>query len=312
MSRFQKNITHFSAGVFFLLCLLYIPTVNAQQRVQFTQYMFNGLVLNPAYAGAHQALHATLIHRSQWAGVDGAPKSQTLSAHSLFKKKNIGLGFILSNDMIGVHRNLNFMTTYAYHLNLGRERYLSFGLQAGIQNRKSDYTSLLAEAGDDPKVIYGDFSQHFFDFGTGIYFRSEKLHVGYSIPELLPEKIYLNDSLIINMNSLNHFLFSRYSAGINENFDLEPSFLLKYIAGSPISYDINMNVIYRDVLTMGLSYRKKESVDMLVKFQFTPQLQAGYSYDYPIGEISSFTNSSHELMISYLFSFKESNVVSPR
>lgn len=306
--RFKQFIVPF----FFLLTFLVTSESCAQQKVQFTQYMFNNLVINPAYAGADEALSLTFIHRNQWAGMEGSPKTQTLSAHTLFKKKQVGLGFVFSNDQIGIHRNLNFVTNYAYHLATGNSSFLSFGLQAGIHNRRSDYASLLGDSDTDPKINDAPVSKTFFDFGVGLYFRSPRLHVGFSIPEIIPQQITYFDTLSTRFSEVNNFLYSRYRIYLNDDMDLEPSLLFKYLHGVPLSYDMNMNLIYRKVLTMGLSYRRNESFDFLLKFKATPQLQFGYSYDYPIGRISQLYNASHEIMINYLFRYKESNVTSPR
>jgi type IX secretion system PorP/SprF family membrane protein len=298
---------------FFIAFTLFLSSESvAQQKVQFTQYMFNGLVINPAYAGADEALSLTFIHRNQWAGVEGAPTTQILSGHTLFKNKKVGLGLILSNDEIGVHRNLNFVTNYAYHLTTGSSSYLSFGLQAGIHDRRSDYGSLIGDSGNDPNINDASISHTFFDFGAGLYYRSPRLHVGFSIPEIIPQQMYFNDTLSTKFSEVNNFFYSRYRIYLNDDMDLEPSLLLKYLYGVPLSYDMNMNVIYRKVLTMGLSYRRNESFDFLLKCQVTPQLQIGYSYDYPLQQTSELYNASHEVMIHYLFRFNESNVTSPR
>ena len=287
-------------------------TVSAQQKVQFTQYMFNGLVINPAYAGADEALSMTFIQRSQWAGIEDAPTTQTLSAHTLFKKKHVGLGLTLINDKIGVHKNLGVMTNYAYHLKVGETSYFSMGLQAGIHNRRSDYRSLIADGNNDPKLYNPTIAHTFFDLGMGFYYRSDRLHVGFSAPEILPETITINDTLSLRFNNMNYFLFSRYRIRVNDHIDAEPSVLLKYLPGVPASYDCNLNFIFRKVLTMGLSYRKKESVDFLLKGQVTPQLQFGYAYDHAIGPVARLSNGSHEVMINYLFRYLQKNVASPR
>jgi type IX secretion system PorP/SprF family membrane protein len=146
----------------------------------------------------------------------------------------------------------------------------------------------------------------------GFYFRSPRFHLGLSAPELLPEEFNLNDTTSITLRDANYFLFSKYRITLSENVDVEPSLLLKYFSGIPLSYDINMNVIFRKVLTLGLSYRKKESVDFMLRGQVTRQMQFGYSYDHPIGAVSKVSNGSHELMINYVFRYVQSNVASPR
>jgi type IX secretion system PorP/SprF family membrane protein len=151
-----------------------------------------------------------------------------------------------------------------------------------------------------------------FDMGFGIYYRSSKLHVGFSVPELLPERFSLNDSIAVTLRNINAFMFAKYRMFISENVDLEPSLLLKYFKGTPLSYDVNMNLVFKKVLTVGLSYRKSESVDFMLKAQLTEQLQFGYSYDHPIGEVGRVSNGSHELMVNYVFRYVRSKVMSPR
>lgn len=306
----------FLSAISMFLALLFIfagpRKVYAQQRAQYTQYMFNGLMINPAYAGADGPLNVTFIHRSQWTGVDGSPSTETLTAHSLFKEKQMGAGLTVINDRIGVHKNLNALANYAYHLNVGPERYLSMGLQAGVHNRKSDYLSLIGDRNNDPNLSNPLIAHTAFDFGAGIYFRSPNFHVGLSVPEIIPQKMQLDDSITVQLGKTTCFLFSKYSLSVNEAIDLEPSTLLKYLPGLPFSFDLSINVIFHAVLTTGVSYRNNESVDFLLKAQITPQLQFGYAYDHPVASISRISNGSHEMMVSYLFRFVRSAINSPR
>lgn len=295
-----------------IFCALSPTECIGQQRVQFTQYMFNGLVINPAYAGADEALSLTFMQRKQWAKIESSPSTQTFSGHTLFKKKHLGLGFILVNDKIGVHRNLSASSNFAYHLKVADRSFLSMGFQAGIHSKKSNYGSLASNSNMDPKLFDASVSYTAFDLGMGLYFRSPKLHIGISAPELLPERFALNDSMSVKLSNVNYFLFAKYIVKLSEHIDAEPSVLLKYFKGTPISYDMNMNFIYRKVLTLGLSYRKGESVDFMFKGQITEQLQLGYSYDHPIGEVSKVSNGSHELMVNYVFRYVQSKVMSPR
>jgi type IX secretion system PorP/SprF family membrane protein len=308
----MKKTTFMDSSFLIALLMVLVSSVSAQQRVQFTQYMFNGLVINPAYAGADEALSMTFIQRSQWAGVENAPETQTLSAHTLFGQRHIGLGLTIINDKIGVHKNLNALTTYAYHLQVAEKSVLSMGLQVGINRRQSDYASLMGGSTFDPRLNDVAISKTFLDFGMGLYFRSPKFHAGLSIPELIPGRIDVNDSVEIQLSKSPFFLFTKYRINATEFIDLEPSLFFKYQAGLPFSYDINANMIYRKVLTLGLSYRKAESVDFLLKAQITRQLQVGYSYDHPIGRVSLLSNGSHELMVQYVFRFIEKDITSPR
>ena len=283
-----------------------------QQSVQYSQYMFNGLVINPAYAGAEGPLSLTFIQRSQWAGVEGAPSTETLSAHSLFKEKKMGLGLSIVNDRIGVHKNLNALAHYAYHVRIDHDTYLSMGIQAGVQNRRSDYLSVIGDLNNDPHLQNPLISHTSFDLGAGAYFRTKNFHVGVSVSEIIPQQLHVNDSLAIEIGNETYFLFSKYRLSISEVIDLEPSTLMKYLPGLPVSFDINVNVVFHEAITTGISYRKGESVDFLLKAQITPQLQFGYSYDHPINEITRISNGSHEMMVGYIFSFVRSRINSPR
>ena len=305
------RIIHLAIPAVIILCTCFIDAM-PQQKVQFTQYMFNPLVINPAYAGADEALSLTLIQRSQWLGLEDAPVTQSLSAHTAFMHKQIGVGVTLVNDKVGVHKNLTAVTNYAYHLQVGEKAHLSMGLLAGLHNQRSDYNSLAGYQSPDPK-IYNPLIRHtFFDFGAGIYFRSPRVNIGFSAPEILPGRIHVNDTMSIRMSAANYYLFSQYRFHLNDGLEAQPSFMVKYLPGVPVSFDLNMNMIFRKVLTMGLSYRKSESVDFLLKGLLTPQLQFGYSYDHVIGDVARASNGSHELMVHYLFRYVQSNAISPR
>lgn len=286
-------------------------SLNAQQNVQYTQYMYDGSLINPAYVGADEALSLTLVHRDQWNGIDGAPQSQTFSGHTLFKKKQFGTGIIIHRESIGIHQNFNAGMNFAYHLPTGRTSFLSFGMQAGVFNRQSDYQSVQGTI-FDPSAAVGDYNETFFDASFGLYFRSKNLHVGYSTSEILPRNYVLGDTLNVSSDNFNHLIFSKLIIPISRNVELNPSFLVKYFTDTPLSYDLNLSATIQQVVSFGVSYRKDESIDLLLRFNLTPQLQVGYAYDNPIGSVAEFAKASNELMLRYLFKFKASNVASPR
>lgn len=285
--------------------------VSAQQKAQFTQYMFNGLILNPAYAGTEEALSLTFLNRNQWVSIEGAPVTQTFSGHTLFTNKHLGLGLSFINDKIGVHKNQNLWTSLSYHLKVSQNAFLSMGLQGGLNIRKADYTTISGGT-MDPGLINSNFSHTYFNLGMGIYYRSPKLHIGISAPEIIPEKFSVSDTVTITWQMAQYFLFVKYRISLNDNLDLEPSLLIKYQMDVPISYDLNACFVIKKALTLGLSYRKKESIDFLLKAQLTPQLQFGYTYDYVTGEVSNRSSGSHELMVNYLFKYTQNKIASPR
>jgi type IX secretion system PorP/SprF family membrane protein len=298
-----------------VLIVISVSIAAAQQLPQFTQFMYNNLVINPAYAGADEALSLTLLHRSQWTGVDNAPSTQSFSAHSLIKKKQIGLGLTLIRDEIGVHKNTNILTNYAYHINVSETTFLSFGLQVGLTNLKSDYASLAsssqANTPQDPKLV-NSINETMIDFGAGLYIRSPRFHLGLSSPGLLSRTITVNDTVSVNFKKANFLGIARYRFRLSQSFDVEPGFMVKYFTTLPLSYDVNLNFIFKKVLTVGVSYRKSESIDVILKFQLTPQLQFGYAYDYPLNYVARLSSASHELMLNYLFRDFKKRAASPR
>jgi len=283
---------------------------NAQQGPQFTQFMYNNLVINPAYAGAEEAFSLTMVSRNQWSGIENAPSTQSFSAHTLVKKKHVGLGLTIIRDQLGVHKNTNVLTNYAYHIKLKEESFLSFGLQAGIANLKSDYASLQGPT-IDPKLV-NSINTTTLGFGAGIYYRSPRLQIGLSAPELLSPSAHMSDTISITFKKNTMLGYSRYQFMLSQTLYMEPAVMVKYFSNLPISFDVNLNFIYRKVLTAGVSYRKNESVDFILKFQLTPQFQFGYAYDYPLNSVSSLGSASHELLIHYVFRTVQKNVASSR
>lgn len=293
------------------LVLLITSGARGQQQAQFTQYMFNGLVINPAYAGADESLNVTALTRSQWLGVEGAPVTQTLAAHSRVANDHTGVGLSIINDKIGIHKNLTINASYSYRLLLTKKSWLSMGIQAGVNNKKSDYASLTANMPSDPNQFQNN-SSTFFDFGAGVFFNSPRLQIGLSTPNIMPGKISLQDTVGANLNPTHYFLFSRYRFTLNQNLRLEPSFLIKYVAYNPVSFDLNINMVVQEVFTAGVSYRKSESFDFLCKLKLSPQLSSGFSYDFPVGKITTLqTSGTYEVMINYAFKFSHKSV-SPR
>ncbi|HTF16543.1 MAG TPA: type IX secretion system membrane protein PorP/SprF [Chryseolinea sp.] len=300
--------------VWLCLCIVWpLVSARAQQGAQFTQYMFNPIVINPAYAGADEALKLTLVNRSQWVSVEGAPATQGLYANSLFQRKRIGIGLSFVNDKIGIHKNQDLRGMVAYHLPVSKEATFSFGMQSGISMSRSNYASLnSASSSLDPQVTGAGISQTSLAIGIGIYYRSKRIHLGLSAPSLLPQTTAVNDTLSVKWDRVNYLLYGKYDFALGEIMRLEPSILLKYYPGSPLSFDLNACLVIRNALTLGLSYRKKESIDFLLRAQLTRQLQFGYSYDHVTGQVVNASRGSHEISVSYLFKFSHDNVESPR
>lgn len=281
----------------------------AQQGPQFTQFMFNKLAINPAYAGADEHLSITTIAREQWSNIENAPSTQLIAGHMLVARR-VGLGLNLSLDRIGIHKRMNASAIYAYHIPAGRKGFISMGLQTGITNFRSDYPSLAGNTNDPLLSRYVRETK--VNLGAGVYFRSPKLDAGLSFPGLLAQNIQINDTSTVNFRNADVWAFLRWSIRLNADFTLQPAALVKYYSGLPVSFDANWMVIYKEVISAGLSYRKNESLDMVIKLQLTPNLEAGYAYDYPLRDGTLFNSASHELMLHYVFRKNTKNIVSPR
>lgn len=301
-----KNIPHLAA---LLLVMMISQPGLSQQYAQFTQYISNELMINPAYAGAEEALSISLLHRAQWSGIEGAPTTQSLTAHSLFKSNKIGLGLAVVNDKIGIHHILTASSSFAYRIQIRQETFLSFGLQFGINQVKSDFNSLTGyiQNPNDPALNKANLSETNFEFGSGIYLITPRLNMGISMPNMLNNNIEA-DSINYSLLDNNVFFLFRYSIPITNNFTLQPGFLVKYTQSMPLSMDINLAAVVNNVLLFGISYRIKESVNPIIQARITPQFKIGYAFDYPLATVDSYGSNSHEFMVSYLFSFSKQKV----
>ncbi len=296
-----------------ILCVLFPFTISigsAQQNPQYTQYMFNGLAINPAVAGNDNKPSLTVLNRNQWITVAGAPVTQTLSAHTLLGSSRVGAGLLIVNDKIGVHKNQHLEGSLSYRIKVAPQTFLSMGMQGGVSIRQSNYSRVASTTGVDP--LARDVSYTSLTMGAGFFLKSPQLEIGISAPEILPEKLTISNTASITWQTAQYFLYSKYHINLGNNLALEPSLLIKYFDGLPLSYDVNISLVIKKVLSTGLSYRNKESIGFLIKAKLTRQLQFGYVYDFPIGEQAKGGNGSHEVMIHYLFIQSGNKAVAPR
>ena len=297
-----------------VICTLLISHYsNGQQRPQFTQYISNELVINPAYAGAEGSLSVSFLHRNQWAGIEGAPTTQSFTAHSLINNNNVGLGLVVLNDQIGIHSIITASSSFAYRLQLKKETYLSFGLQLGANQQKSDFNSLASQVqtANDPTLNASDISKTTVEVGSGIYLSNSKLSLGISMPNMLNTTSEF-DSIPYSVLNNDLFLLTRYRLAINSNITLQPGLLMKYNRSIPVSIDFNLAGEINKVLLLGISYRIQESLNYMVQAKLTPQFKLGYALDAPLKGEDSFGVNSHEFMISYMFHFANSKISQPR
>jgi len=286
--------------------------VKAQFDPQFTQYMYNESFINPAYAGAHDALSMTGLARKQWVGFAGAPTNVTFSAHTPIANDKLGIGINFMNESIGImYRNMA-MVNLAYRLKLG-EGKLCFGLQAGatgFTERLSQVTNIQANDNNftqSTPLLFGP------NLGGGLYYYTKKWYVGFSAPRMLVNTSLSNAvSTKFAASSLSYFLTAGYVFTINYDLKLKPTIMIKAAQGAPIQPEVNLHAIVKDVFWIGAAYRHNDCVAALVGLQANAQFRIGYSYDFTLSKLQKYNSGSHEIMLNYIFKYKNKNFTSPR
>lgn len=288
--------------------------VSAQQEVMVSQYMFNGLFINPAYTGSHKYFSSTLLHRNQWVSFPGAPKTFLVSADGPIASDKMGLGFIIANDKIGVTSQTDINLNYSYKLKLGSGK-LAFGLKGGISNYSVN-TEELKVWDDEDAVLVDDSKSDFLPkFGFGMYYYSAKWYAGVSIPTLLAYENGNSFSLNIDQSSFlrKHFLINGgYVFDVSNKVKFKPSTLIKYEKSAPVEVDINFSVFYDETIWLGISYRTNDAIVGIIEYQANKRFRVGYSYDFTLSEIGNYSSGSHEIMIGYDFGKDLINVKTPR
>jgi type IX secretion system PorP/SprF family membrane protein len=299
----------------FFFILIFTGFSTAQQQATYAQYMFNGLAINPAYAGSHGALSASALIRYQSVGVPGAPNTQTISAHSPLNNEKVALGMLVIHDKIGVIDQVGVNAIYAYRLFLSSDnespKVLSFGLQAGFSTFRAEYSQLDIYNPTDPSFSQ-DITQTMPTFGFGMYYYSDKFYAGLSAPNLMYNVFDRGEDLETIVQSNPIILNSGYVFTLSRLMKLRPNFLLKLLDQKVVELDLNANLSFDDVLWLGVSYQVSSSVNLLAEVQITNQLRIGYSYAFRTSTINRVDLGSHEFMINYRFKYPKSGVVTPR
>ena len=284
----------------------------SQQDAQFSQYMFNPFVLNPAYAGCRQAFTALAIHRDQWIKIPGAPSTQTLSLNSPLSK-NVGLGLQVFNDEIGPKNTIGYLGSYSYRIPLSKGK-IAFGLRAGGLTYNFNWDKIEFK---DPQDIYNYSNRTqttIFNVDFGMFYHTKTFYTGLSINHLGDAKRTTPAGIDGIENHLLMHLF--YTLGntfeISEKFALQPALLLKFVEHAPVHVDMNLNLIINQRIWMGLSFRPGNAVVLLSQFLVTDKFRFGYSYDIGINRMRGFSAGSNEIYIGYDFNLRKARSLSPR
>lgn len=303
---------------YILLLMLSISVrVFAQQDPMYSQYIFNGLLINPAYAGTREVLNATMLYRAQWVNIPGAPKTGIFSIDSPVRNQKIGLGLNVSFDKIGVTNHSSITGIYAYKLRFSQSS-LTFGIQAGVGFFYSNNTSVKYSDNTQNDVAFQtDYRETLPNFGFGMYYQANRFFGGFSVPQILgPEirqAIYGNQRNDLDVALVNHyFLSSGYLFDLNPDLKFQLYTLLKFVDGAPIEGDLNGILWFYDSIALGLSYRSVASVGVLSQIKINKQFFVGYAYEYSTTQLSDFTSGSHEIVLRYHFDFSRGKILTPR
>ncbi len=297
----------------FLFVLLLTVSSRAQQVPQFTQYMFNPLVLNPAYAGSREVINTVLLYRNQWVNMEGAPTTVTASINSPLKNKKMGVGLHVISDKIGPSNNTHYVASYAYRIRLGQGK-LAFGLRAGVYDYRYDWS----------KVDYKDKADVFnsqqqtrilkpgFDFG--MYYYNSSLYAGIAITQLSYSKKQETNSLSNFQNQLAPHVIATLGKAfeLNSIVTLRPSAVARYTMNAPINADVNLNVLLDEKLWLGVGVRSNKELVFNAEYAITRLMRVGYSYDVASQKMQSANKGSHEIFIGFDIDFFKSKTISPR
>ena len=280
-------------------------TAHAQQLAQFSQYTFNTIAINPAYAGARDVLAINLLNRNQWVGINGAPETQTLAISSSIPNSKFGAGLSVINDKLGYEKSTFIYADIAFTINLNkyRTRMLSFGLKAGLSKYDLDQ-DILNDQNNQNDILINNFESKWTpNFGVGAYFRSDHLFLGIGIPKLFDLTKSLNRE-VKSYNEINIYFNGGYLIPLN-SFKIRPSFIIKYLNGSPLSIDLNTYFLLQDdKLWIGAGYRIGDAVGIQARYQIIKNLHLGYAYDFTTTDLNKYNQGSHEIILSYEFKFR--------
>jgi type IX secretion system PorP/SprF family membrane protein len=300
-------------GIILLWLLALGTALKAQQETQHSMYFFNPVLLNPAYAGSQEAIQVTGTVRDQWTGLKGAPKTQVLSLHSPLKKENIGVGFTVLNDQLGITKNTGVYADLAYSIKVNKmNNRLAFGVKVGMDFFRQDFSSLRVNDNTDALYTEGfNYKKNLFNIGAGLYYYGKRHYIGISTPRLVKNKINLaSDQQALQEN--HYYAFGGIVIKLNPAINMRPSFIVKYVNNAPLSIEGNLSFLFYEKIWIGAMYRHKAAAGLNIMYNINQNLRIGYAYDYQLTSLQKFSQGSHEIMLSYDLRSKAKGFKSPR
>jgi len=306
-----------------LFSFVFQQRVLAQQDAQYTQYMYNTISVNPAYAGSRGVMSITGLHRSQWVGLDGAPRTQTLMINTPIGENNrVGLGVSIVNDEIGPTNETYFDIDFSYTIPVSSDAKLSFGLKAGGHLLDVDFQRLSQFEINDPNFENNIDNKFSPNVGVGAYYHTDKFYLGLSAPNLLETDHFDEDSTLNSNDSstfiaeerVNYYLITGYVFELNDNLKLKPALLTKLVFGAPLQVDVSANFLLYDKLTLGLGYRWSAALSGMAGFQISDALMVGFAYDKETTGLgrTQFNDGSYEVIVRFELFRRYNRMLTPR
>lgn len=311
-----KNIRKSIAIVSFTITsILFINTATAQTEPMYSQYMYNMLGVNPAYAGNREATSLNFFQRRQWVGIAGAPQTTSVSVDGASSDNKFGWGVQLYDDKLGVEKADGANLMLSTHIQVSDKGILSGGLSLGLMNYRIDLMNVQGRFTPSDPAFYANFNKWLPDVGLGIYYNTDKFYAGISVPNVLKSRLSAFDVMnsgIQKVNSTHLFFTTGYVFDVSDEVKIKPSTMIKAVSGAPIEADLNTNVWLKDVIGLGFSYRTGDAMVGMAEAQVSENLRIGYAYDMTISPLKYYNNGSHEMMMRYEFGNNKSKVKSTR
>ena len=283
----------------------------AQQDSQYTQYMYNTITVNPAYAGSRGMLSIFGLHRSQWVGLEGAPRTNAFSVNTPLNGNHLGLGVSIVNDKIGPTVENTFSADLSYTVPTSETFKLSFGIKGTANLFNIDMNKLdIKDQGDKQfQNLDGKFSPN---IGAGVYLHSDKAYVGLSVPNFIESDRYDDDQVAIFKEKINYYFIAGYVFDINPSIQFKPALLTKLVQGAPLQVDVSGNFMFNEKFVLGLGYRWSASISAMAGFQVSEGLYVGYAYDHETTRLQKYNSGSHEIFLRFELFNSYSRITSPR
>jgi type IX secretion system PorP/SprF family membrane protein len=317
-----------SLGILVLAVLVTASQTQAQQLPQYTQYIFNGLHINPGYAGYKNDGYFQSTYRDQWAGFPGAPKTFTVTGDLSANEGSMGFGFSLLSDRLGPTQTNSITATYAYRVQTGRRSFLGLGVTSGVSEYSLDPDRLRPETAIDPLIPESRVRLYTPNFNAGLFFHTDGFYAGFSTYNMIGKKAVLREDVALGFHDFHYFVTAGGLISLSDDVRFKPSFLLKHVKGSPLNYDLNAMFLFMETLWVGASYRsnvqlwnenlqrdlsRRNAVAALVEIFIAPSIRVGYAYDHTMNALESFKQyNSHELSIGYYLFQNRSVMKNPR